>query len=61
MEDRKVEEAWLRLKEDKPHLLVTAPSNVAVDNIILRIIEDGFIDGNGQRCVSCLEHGSFGC
>lgn len=28
---------------------MTAPSNVAVDNIILRIIEDGFVDGQGRR------------
>ena len=30
-------------------LLVCAPSNAAVDNIILKIMEDGFIDGSGQR------------
>lgn len=51
MEDHEVDQAWHSLKEDKPHLLVTAPSNVAVDNIIGRIIEDGFLDGNGNRCV----------
>ncbi|CAN0003136.1 unnamed protein product, partial [Discosporangium mesarthrocarpum] len=28
-----------------PHILVTAPSNVAVDNIMMRIIEEGFLDG----------------
>ena len=33
----------------KPRLLVCAPSNAAVDNIILKIMEDGFIDGSGQR------------
>ena len=33
----------------KPRLLVCAPSNAAVDNIILKIMEDGFIDGNGNR------------
>jgi len=41
--------AWRKFKEEKPHILITAPSNVAVDNIILRIIEDGFIDGQGRR------------
>lgn len=44
---------WLqlvsRLAKKKPHILVVAPSNVAVDNIIERIMEDGFIDGNGGR------------
>ena len=33
----------------KPRLLVCAPSNAAIDNIILKIMEDGFIDGRGQR------------
>jgi senataxin len=33
----------------KPRLLVCAPSNAAVDNIILKIMEDGFVDGRGQR------------
>lgn len=33
----------------KPRLLVCAPSNAAVDNIILKIIEDGFVDGSGKR------------
>jgi senataxin len=33
----------------KPRLLVCAPSNAAIDNIILKIMEDGFIDGKGQR------------
>lgn len=28
-----------------PHILVTAPSNVAVDNIVSRILEEGFLDG----------------
>jgi senataxin len=28
---------------------VCAPSNAAVDNIILKIMEDGFVDGSGQR------------
>ena len=33
----------------KPRLLVCAPSNAAVDNIIQKIMEDGFVDGSGQR------------
>jgi len=33
----------------RPRILVCAPSNAAVDNIILKIIQDGFIDGNGLR------------
>lgn len=47
-------EPWVQLvsrvsKICKPHILVTAPSNVAVDNIVLRIIERGFYDGNAQQ------------
>jgi len=33
----------------KPRFLVCAPSNTAVDNIILKIMHDGFVDGNGCR------------
>lgn len=33
----------------KPRLLVCAPSNAAIDNIIVKIMEDGFIDGQGRR------------
>jgi senataxin len=33
----------------KPRILVCAPSNAAVDNVILKIMEDGFIDGRGHR------------
>lgn len=33
----------------KPRMLVCAPSNAAVDNIILKIMEDGFVDGSGNR------------
>lgn len=36
-------------RKAKPRLLVTAPSNAAVDNIILKIMQDGFVDGKGQR------------
>jgi len=40
----------LRLaRKAKPRLLVCAPSNAAVDNIILKIMEEGFIDGQGNR------------
>lgn len=37
------------LSRNKPRILICAPSNAAVDNIILKIMEDGFIDGNGMR------------
>ena len=33
----------------QPRLLVCAPSNAAVDNIILKIMESGFVDGCGTR------------
>uniref|UniRef100_A0A7S2A4T2 WW domain-containing protein n=1 Tax=Ditylum brightwellii TaxID=49249 RepID=A0A7S2A4T2_9STRA len=33
----------------KPRILVCAPSNAAVDNVILKIMEDRFVDGNGGR------------
>lgn len=35
-------------KAAKPHILVTAPSNVAVDNVIARIMEKGFIDSKAE-------------
>lgn len=37
------------LSRNKPRILICAPSNAAVGNIILKIMEDGFIDGNGLR------------
>lgn len=47
------EHPWLkliaRLTQLKPRILVVAPSNTAVDNIILRIMEKGFVDGNGGK------------
>ena len=49
LDDDKTDQGWVRYKEAKPHILVTAPSNVAVDNIVQRIMADGFLDGNGQR------------
>lgn len=33
----------------KPRILVTAPSNSAVDEIIRRILSEGFRDGNANR------------
>lgn len=33
------------LEHFAPHILITAPSNVAVDNIVSRILEEGFLDG----------------
>jgi len=33
----------------KPRLLVAAPSNIAVDNIISKVIAEGFVDGQGLR------------
>lgn len=36
-------------RKSKPRLLICAPSNAAVDNVILKIMEDGFIDGQGNR------------
>eukprot|EP00586_Coscinodiscus_wailesii_P022376 CAMPEP_0172511240 /NCGR_PEP_ID=MMETSP1066-20121228/234896_1 /TAXON_ID=671091 /ORGANISM="Coscinodiscus wailesii, Strain CCMP2513" /LENGTH=385 /DNA_ID=CAMNT_0013290539 /DNA_START=98 /DNA_END=1251 /DNA_ORIENTATION=+ len=41
--------AFLEAVRKKPRILVCAPSNAAVDNIILKIMADGFIDGNGCR------------
>lgn len=42
--------SWMNLisslSQQKPHILVSAPSNIAVDNIIQRIMEKGFTDGN---------------
>jgi senataxin len=47
------EHPWLtlvaRLTAIKPRILVVAPSNTAVDNIILRVMESGFVDGNGGK------------
>jgi senataxin len=43
------EQALALARRSKPRLLVCAPSNAAIDNIILKIMEDGFIDGQGKR------------
>jgi AAA domain len=44
---------WLamaaQLSRSKPHILAVAPSNVAVDNMIQRIMDKGFHDGGGGR------------
>lgn len=37
------------LASSKPRILVTAPSNVAVDNIVERILRDRFLDSSGRR------------
>jgi senataxin len=43
----------------KPRILVCAPSNAAVDNIILKIMENRFYDGNGcQYSPSIIRIGS---
>eukprot|EP00172_Hildenbrandia_rubra_P002981 Plantae.Rhodophyta-Hildenbrandia_rubra.ctg4294.p1 GENE.Plantae.Rhodophyta-Hildenbrandia_rubra.ctg4294~~Plantae.Rhodophyta-Hildenbrandia_rubra.ctg4294.p1 ORF type:complete len:1513 (-),score=241.36 Plantae.Rhodophyta-Hildenbrandia_rubra.ctg4294:10033-13911(-) len=33
----------------RPRLLICAPSNAAVDEVVTRIVEGGFIDGQGRR------------
>jgi len=33
----------------KPRILVCAPSNAAVDYVVLKILKDRFIDGNGGK------------
>ena len=38
-----------RLAKNKPHILVAAPSNIAVDNILQRIMEKGFSDNLGNK------------
>jgi senataxin len=45
----KIESDLQMARRAKPRLLVCAPSNAAIDNIILKIKEDGFIDGSGRR------------
>ncbi|KAJ8612828.1 hypothetical protein CTAYLR_002058 [Chrysophaeum taylorii] len=43
-------ETWLaRLREARPRILVCAPSNVAVDNVVERLVrDDAFVGGNGK-------------
>ena len=33
----------------KPRILVCAPSNAAIDNVILKVVDDRFVDGNGGK------------
>ena len=44
-----IEKRFREAVSKKPRLLVTAPSNGAVDGIIARIFKDGFKDGLGKR------------
>lgn len=42
-------ETWLsRLREARPRILVCAPSNVAVDNVVAKIVVGGFAGGEGS-------------
>ena len=43
----------------KPRLLVCAPSNAAVDNVIMKIMEDGFVDGHGRRYNPSMVRSAF--
>jgi hypothetical protein len=57
--------AWIQLIQslttNKPRLFVTAPSNIAIDNIVTKIIQGGFIDGSGAGYQpSILRFGSGG-
>ncbi|TDH73008.1 hypothetical protein CCR75_003769 [Bremia lactucae] len=47
--DSETASAWAQVGNEKPHILVTAPSNAAVDNIVSKVIEEGFCDGEGRR------------
>ncbi|KAL7685134.1 putative P-loop containing nucleoside triphosphate hydrolase, DNA2/NAM7 helicase, AAA [Plasmopara halstedii] len=47
--DSETAKAWAQVGNEKPHILVTAPSNAAVDNIVSKVIEEGFCDGEGRR------------
>eukprot|EP00644_Phytophthora_capsici_P004094 jgi/Phyca11/557343/estExt2_Genewise1Plus.C_PHYCAscaffold_1070047 len=47
--DNETAKAWAQVGNEKPHILVTAPSNAAVDNIVSKVIEEGFCDGEGRR------------
>jgi len=38
-----------RAAEVKPRILVCAPSNAAIDNVIVKIMSDRFVDGNGAK------------
>ena len=44
--------SWLDItKISKPRIIVCAPSNVAIDNIILRILSEKFLDGECRQYV----------
>ena len=45
---------WLELTKLKPRLLVCAPSNVAIDNIVARLAQDQFADGEGRAYMPSL-------
>ena len=46
------ERTWLDItKVSKPRIIVCAPSNVAIDNIILRILSEKFLDGDCRQYV----------
>ncbi|KAE9031373.1 hypothetical protein PF011_g155 [Phytophthora fragariae] len=47
--DNETAKTWAQVGNEKPHILVTAPSNAAVDNIVSKVIEEGFCDGEGRR------------
>ena len=41
---------WLeKLRHLKPRILIAAPSNVAVDNVVQKIVQLGFVDGTGSK------------
>jgi senataxin len=49
------ERSWLDLtKISKPRIIVCAPSNVAIDNIILRIYTEKFLDGHCREYIPRL-------
>lgn len=48
-----------RAVEKKPRILVCAPSNAGIDNVILKIMTDKFVDGNGGKyCPSIVRVGA---
>jgi senataxin len=38
-----------KANEVKPRILVCAPSNAAIDNVVAKIMSDRFVDGNGSK------------
>ena len=49
MKNSEVNEKWQKAAGNKPRILVCAPSNGAVDNIIKKVMTNGFVDGKGKR------------